>query len=209
MKRRYFVLALLLSALTLTACHGWDTDQAQADKLATLLDWKPGSVVAEIGAGDGRMSLAAAERVGPAGRVYSTELDPKKLARLEGVAAGWRLHNLSIIKAGAAETNLPRACCDSVFMRAVYHHFTQPAEIDASIFQALRPGGRLAVIDFPPQKLLSVFFPLKGVPSNRGGHGIPQKVLIDELTAAGFQVVSVPKGWPGAGYCVVLRRPEP
>ena len=94
-------------------------------------------------------------------------------------------------------------------MRAVYHHLTQPAEIDASIFQALKPGGRLAVIDFPPQKLLSVFFPVKGVPSNRGGHGIPQKVLIDELTAAGFQVVSVPKGWPGAGYCVVFRRPEP
>src|SRR5208337_5246576 len=89
---RHVVVALLLGALTLTSCHG--QDQKEAGKLATLLDWKPGSVVAEIGAGDGGMTLAAAERVGPTGRVYTTELDPAKLAKLESLAAAQKAHNI-------------------------------------------------------------------------------------------------------------------
>ena len=106
--RRHVVLALLLGALALAACHGQDQDQKEAGKLATLLDWKLGSVVGEIGAGDGGLTLAAAERVGPTGRVYTTELDPKKLAKLESLAAAQKAHNITVVKAGEAETNLPR-----------------------------------------------------------------------------------------------------
>ena len=84
--RRHVVLALAFGALALAACHGQEQDQKEADKLAKLLNWKPGSVVAEIGAGEGGLTLAAAERVGPTGRVYTTELDPKKLAKLETLA---------------------------------------------------------------------------------------------------------------------------
>ena len=93
--RRHVVFALLLGALALAACHGQDQDQKEADKLATLLNWKPGSVVAEIGAGDGGLTLAAAQRVGPTGRIFTTELDPKKLAGLEiprGQAEGPKHH---------------------------------------------------------------------------------------------------------------------
>ena len=106
-RSRHFVLALLFGALALAACHGHAQDQTEADKLATLLNWKPGSIVAEIGAGDGGLTLAAAERVGPTGRVYTTELDPKKLAKLESLAAAQKTHNIIVVKAGEAETNLP------------------------------------------------------------------------------------------------------
>src|SRR5208337_4271754 len=115
--RRHVVFALALGALTLAACHGQAQDWKDADKLATLLNWKPGSVVAEIGAGDGGLTLAAAERVGPTGRVYTTELDPKKLAALETLAAKQKVQNITVIKGGEAATNLPRECCDSIFMR--------------------------------------------------------------------------------------------
>ncbi len=82
-----------------------------------------------------------------------------------------------------------------------------PAEIDASLFRALKPGGLLAVIDFPPSKTLGLIAPVKGVSKNRGGHGIPQKVLSEELATAGFQVALVPTDWPGRGYCIVFRKP--
>ena len=206
--RRHVVLALLLGALALAACHGQDQDQKEADKLATLLNWKPGSVVAEIGAGDGGLTLAAAERVGPTGRVYTTELEPKKLAKLESLAAAQKAHNITVVKAGEAATNLPRECCDSIFIRRVYHHFTQPAQEDSSLFQSLKPGGLLAVIDFPPGKGPGKLEAVKGVPKNRGGHGMPKQLLVDELTAAGFQALTTPTDWPGEDYCVVFRKPD-
>jgi predicted methyltransferase len=205
---RHLVVTILFGALVLSACRGHAQDQKEADKLATLLNWKPGSVVAEIGAGDGSMTLLAAERVGPAGRVYTTELDPKKLDKLESLAAAQKAHNIIAVKAGAAETNLPPECCDSIFMRRVYHHFSEPVKEDASIFQSLKPGGLLAVIDFPPGAGPGDLKPVKGVPENRGGHGMPKQLLIDELTAAGFQMVTTPADWPSQDYCVVFRKPD-
>jgi len=204
-RSRHLVLTLLFGALALAACHGQAQDQKEADKLATLLNWKPGSVVAEIGAGDGGLTLAAAERVGPTGRVYTTELDPKELAKLESLAAAQKAHNIIAVKAGEAETNLPRECCDSIFMRVVYHHLTKPAEIDASLFRSLKPAGLLAVIDEEPPAGSSI---PKGVPKNRGGHGMPKQLLVDELSAAGFQALTTPTDWPGEDYCLVFRKPD-
>jgi predicted methyltransferase len=206
--RRHAFLALALGALALAACHGQAQDRKDADKLATLLNWKPGSVVAEIGAGDGGLTLAAAERVGPTGRVYTTELDPKKLANLEALAAKQKVQNITVVKAGEAATNLPRECCDSIFMRRVYHHLTQPAQEDASLFQSLKPGGLLAIIDFPPGKGPGKLEPVKGVPKNRGGHGMPKQLLVDELSAAGFQALTIPTYWHGEDYCLVFRKPD-
>jgi ubiquinone/menaquinone biosynthesis C-methylase UbiE len=143
------IVALLLCAFTLAPCVAADAHQQEADRLAVLLNWRAGSVVAEIGAGEGQITVAAAERVGAAGRVYATELDAKKLAHLEEIAR--KQKNISAIKAAIAETNLPPECCDSIFMRLVYHHLIKPVEIDASLFRSLKPGGQLAVIDEEPK----------------------------------------------------------
>ncbi len=205
---RHLVFALFFGVLVLAACHGQAQERKQeADKLAALLNWLPGNVVAEIGAGDGGMTLAAAERVGPTGRVYTTELDPDKLAKLQSLAAEQKAHNIVAIKAGQDETNLPHECCDSIFMRRVYHHFTEPEKEDSSLFQSLKPGGLLAVIDFPPGEGPGDPKMPKGVPKNRGGHGMPKQLLIDELTAAGFQVVATPTDWTAPDYCVVFKKP--
>jgi ubiquinone/menaquinone biosynthesis C-methylase UbiE len=206
-RSRHLVLTLLVGSLVLVACHGRAQDRKDADKLAILLNWKPGSVVAEIGAGDGGLTLAAAERVGPTGRVYTTELEPQKLAKLGSLAAAQKAHNIIAVKAGEAETNLPPACCDSIFMRRVYHHFTQPEKEDASLFQSLKPGGLLAVIDFQPGEGPGDPNIPKGVPKNRGGHGMPKQLLIEELTAAGFEAVTPPTDWPAPDYCLVFRKP--
>jgi predicted methyltransferase len=204
MRRRSFIIALVFSTFACVGCRGQDTYQTEADKLAGLLDWQPGSVVADIGAGEGQLTLAAAKVVGTAGRVFSTELDPKKLPHLEELAA--KEKNVTALKAAETETNLPAECCDSIFMRLVYHHLKKPAEIDASLLRSLKPGGLLAVIDENPGEGSSV---PEGVPKNRGGHGVPQKLLIDEVTAAGFQVVTTLDDWPDNNYCVVFRKPGP
>jgi hypothetical protein len=72
-------------------------------------------------------------------------------------------------------------------MRLVYHHLTKPSEIDASLFHSVKVGGRLAVIEDPsPGSVLP-----DGIPSNRGGHGTPQPILISELRAVGVYVETI------------------
>jgi predicted methyltransferase len=199
---RSFVLSLVVCACLAAPSRAQDYRQ-DAEKLAPLLDWRPGSVVADIGAGHGEMTRAAAQRVGPTGRVYSTELDATKLAELEDLAA--KETNITAIRAGIAQTNLPPECCDSIFMRLVYHHLTQPAEMDASLFRSLKPGKLLGVIDEEPQPGTK---PPDGVPANRIGHGVPQKIVIEELSAAGFQVVKAIDDWPVKHYCLIFRKPN-
>ena len=202
MLRRSFLL--LVAVAVSTCCFAQHVYQQDADQLASLLYWHAGSAVAEIGAGAGQLTLDAAQRVGPSGKVYTNELDPAKLSHLQAIAAGHS--NIVVVHGSVADTNLPPNCCDSIFMRLVYHHFTNPAEMDASLLRSLRPEGRLAVIDEEPEHGSSR---PPGVPENRVGHGIPVKVLIDELTTAGFKVDSIRKDWPNQLYCVVFSKAKP
>ena len=203
MRKRHFVIGLVFSAIAFAACPGQDTYKQEAGRLTTLLNWQPGSVVADIGAGDAEMTLLAAERVGATGRVYATEIDSKKLEQLEKLSG--EHPNITAIKAVPDATNLPPESCDSILIRRVYHHFPKPSQIDASLLRSLKAGGMLAVIDFPPRSGLPEV--KEDVPKNRGGHGIAQKIVIEELTAAGFEMVSHSEDWPEEDYCVVFRKP--
>ncbi len=195
-------LGVLLLSLLVSALGSYE---AESKRLAELMNWKPGQTIAEIGAGEGQMSFFAADAVGAGGRVYTTELDDRKLENLKREVKKRNLQNVSVIKADPINTNLPDNCCDAVFMRRVYHHFTDPAATDAALLRALKPGGLLAAIDFAPQAGLP---PVENAPKGHSGHGIAKNTLITELTAAGFEIVAEPKNWPNHGdYCVIARKP--
>ncbi len=181
--------------------------ESEIQRLARVMNWKAGQVIADVGAGEGEIGFAAAAAVGKTGKVYLTERDEEKLASLQKDASRRNLKNLMILAAAEKETKLPDNCCDAIVLRRVYHHFTAPTEMDASLLRSLRPGGLLAVIEFAPRKSLTASDPVKGVPSNRGGHGIPKKILMEELTAAGFKVDKSFDDWPDDGYCVLFRKP--
>lgn len=195
----FLVLVCAASAALATLARGNAADEMK--RLAALMEWKQGTVVADIGAGDGRYSFAAVEHVGATGKVYATEIDAKKLEELKAEVNKRKLQNVVVVESKEADTNLPTACCDAIFLRRVYHHLTKPVEFDANLVRSLKPGGRLAIIDFPARSGLE---PVEGVPANRGGHGIPQKVVIEELTAAGLQVEKAVNDWPEDDYCVLF-----
>ncbi|MGA8144715.1 MAG: methyltransferase domain-containing protein [Candidatus Acidiferrales bacterium] len=174
-------------------------------RLAELMQWKPGTVVADIGAGDGSYSFEAAKIVGSSGRVYATEIDSAKLKELRADAAKRKLANVVVVEGAAGDTKLPSDCCDAIFLRHVYHHITQPQEFDQNLLRSLKPGARLAIIDFPPN---NDYGPVAGVPANRGGHGIPQKILVEELTTAGLRVEKTVDHWSGNDYCVIFVKPS-
>ena len=200
-KRRLLLIGLACTVALVFAGQARGDAAEEVKRLAELMGWKAGTVVADIGAGDGRFTFAALERVGAAGKVYATETDAKKLEELKAQVAKRKLGNVVVVESKEADTNLPAGCCDAIFLRHVYHHLTKPAEFDASLVRSLKPGGRLAIIDFPARAGLD---PVEGVPSNRGGHGIPQKIVIEELSAAGLQVEKIVNDWPENDYCVLF-----
>jgi ubiquinone/menaquinone biosynthesis C-methylase UbiE len=206
MNRRRFKAGALLCVIfaTLAALRRANADAAdEMKRLAALMDWKPGTIVADIGAGDGRYAFAVAQIVGPSGKVFATEIDQEKLAKLRSEVTKRRLNNVIVLESKEADTNLPSECCDAIFLRRVYHHLTKPAEFDAALVRSLKPGGRLAIIEFPPRSALE---PVEGVPANRGGHGIPEKIAVQELTSAGFNVTKTVNDWPDGDYLLLFEK---
>src|SRR5215470_12214579 len=77
-------------------------ERQEVTRLAELTRWKEGTVVADIGAGDGTYSFVVAEKVGPSGRVYATEIDKEKLKVLQTEAAKREIKNIVVVE-GAAD----------------------------------------------------------------------------------------------------------
>lgn len=159
--------------------------------------------VCEIGAGDGGLSIAAARLVGPGGRVYTSELGESRVNELRERVAKSDLAQITVVAGDAARTNFPDAACDALFMRNVYHHFAEPAVMNASIAAALKPGGRLAVVDFaPPSKEAA-----RAADRDEDGmHGVSAESVSRELKEAGFESVTSASGtqrW----FMVVVEKP--
>jgi SAM-dependent methyltransferase len=101
------------------------------------------------------MAVRMAEKVGPAGHVYATEIDPDELVEIRRRAADAGLTNVTVVTASDTDTGLAPGCCDAIYMTDVYHHFTEPIATDKSMLAALKPGGRLFIADFYPTWLFS------------------------------------------------------
>ena len=199
---------ILAVALVLSSAFARGAEN-ELDHLAQVLDLRPGSSVADVGAGSGELSIAIVRYVGPQGVVYSTEIDPKLLDRIRGEAQKAGARNLISILGKEHDTELPDNCCDAIFLREVYHHLTDPG-IDRSLYKAMRPGGRLAIIDFEPTELPEQPVP-PGVPANRGGHGVPMRLVAEELLRTGFEPLKT-MNWPISStvrhYCMLFRKPK-
>jgi len=198
-------LLVLVLAAACVGCESWSgfgfrADGGEMAQLRQVLNLGSGKVVADVGAGKGELTFALARTVGSEGRVFSTEIDPDRLRRLrEGVLAA-KLENVTVLEAQASDTALPANCCDAIVLRRVYHHLSDPPGVNAGLLRALRPGGVLAVIDFPPPFFLG-----------RGQFGVPADAVTAEVKASGFELVRLIDDWPGRGpldtYCALFRKP--
>lgn len=183
--------------------------EIEVPQLVELFELKPGMTVADVGAGFGAWTMALSRSVGPTGRVYASDIGEQQLAALRQAVTREPLTNVTVVEGAERSTNLPAGCCEAILIRDVYHHLTQPGDILGSLAEALTPGGRLAVIDFPPRPDSDV---PAGVPANRGGHGVPPDVVIAEVTAAGLTHVSTGTAWsaasqPASLFLVLFQKP--
>jgi SAM-dependent methyltransferase len=176
-------------------------------KLASVLELSPGQTVAEIGAGRGALSIALATRLQPGGTLFSTELDPKRRRQIRERAEREGVTNMVVVEAGETSTGLPDACCDAIFMRNVYHHIGDTALFNLSLRRAVRPGGRLAIIDFEPGAFWHLLRRPDSAAGVRTGHGVPTRAVVEELESAGFHVERIDCDWGGRLFMVLLRAP--
>jgi tRNA A58 N-methylase Trm61 len=173
------------------------------ERIFEAIGVREGITVCEMGAGDGELTIAAAARVGSDGRVYSSELGDDRVKTLEKNVAGGARAQVTVVAGDPARTNFPDEGCDSLFMRNVYHHFAEPERINQSILASVKPGGRVAVVDFtPPDREAER-------PADRakdGMHGVSAESVSRELKAAGFEPVSSEAG-ADRWFIVVVARP--
>lgn len=177
---------------------------AEAERVHELLKLEPGQSVADVGAGKGEWTVGLARAVAPGGRVWATEVDAELLDAIRERVEEEELARVDVVLGGESATGLPASCCDAVLLRLVYHHLKEPAPILADLARALRPGGRMLLIETVPQQ---DWKQLEGVPE-RGGHGITRERLIHELAAGGFEAVEIVEEWNDdpERYAVLFRR---
>ncbi|MCH2181626.1 MAG: methyltransferase domain-containing protein [Mariniblastus sp.] len=109
---------------------------------------KPGSKVADVGSGTGLFTRLFAKSVGPSGWVYAVDIAPRLVEHVVKQSAAQGLENITGVVCAENSIGLPANSVDLVFVCDTYHHFEFPKSTLASISRALRPGGRLIVIDF-------------------------------------------------------------
>ncbi len=118
------------------------------DQALDALRLQPGMVVADVGAGTGYMSLRMAKRVGPSGKVFAVDIQPEMLRRLRQNAAKAKLNNIEPVLGQEADPNLPANRLDLILLVDVYHELSQPQKMLRKFYDALKPDGRLVLIEY-------------------------------------------------------------
>jgi ubiquinone/menaquinone biosynthesis C-methylase UbiE len=204
------VLAFVPAAAQQTGLTDAQIKQAELEipTLIELLELKPGMTIADVGAGFGAWTTRFSRWIGPNGRVYASDVGEAQLKWLRGSLEREKLANVTVVEGAPRSTNLPAGCCDAILVRDAYHHFTEPDAMVRSLAASLKPGGRLALIDFPPRPNSEI---PEGVPANRLGHGVPPQVVVKEMTAGGLTHVRTIESWKPDGtqaqlFLVLFRK---
>lgn len=165
------------------------------DQVIAALSLRPGQVACDVGAGPGYFTLRLARAVGPQGRVYAVDVEPKILDALRERLAASGLRNVTPVLALADDPLLPAAACDVILIVDTYHHFPDRVAYLGRLTRALRRGGRIVNVDYHKRET-----PV-GPPVE---HRLSREEFLVEAQSAGLVVAEEPTFLPYQ-YFVVLR----
>jgi ubiquinone/menaquinone biosynthesis C-methylase UbiE len=123
-------------------------EEENTDLLVQTLKFRPGEMVADIGAGTGYFTRRIALRVVPSGKVFAVEIQQEMLDLLTNTLAGQGITNVAPVLGTTKDPRLPPASIDTILMVDVYHEFDFPFEMVESMCRALKPGGRMVFVEF-------------------------------------------------------------
>jgi SAM-dependent methyltransferase len=178
-----------------TWSSGADRDAAdESGQLIRALDIKPGMAVADIGAGSGYHTLRLSPAVGSTGVIYAEDIVDSYMSGLRSEAARRGLKNVRIVVGKVDDPGLAPRSVDRAIMIHMYHEIASPYALLWRLAPALKPGGRVAVIDLDrPTK----------------DHGTPPALLECEFEAVGYRQLESRPMEGGVGYLAIFEAPEP
>ena len=122
--------------------------EERSDVLMRILAFKPGTVVADVGAGTGYYSRRIADVIGPTGKVYAVDVQPEMVKLLQSVSSQRAYAHIMPVLGGVDDVKLPAASVDVAIMVDVYHELAFPYEVLASIARAVKPGGQVVFVEY-------------------------------------------------------------
>lgn len=147
------------------------------------MEIRPGSVVADVGAGDGFLTMRLSPLVGGTGRVYAVDIADRHLDRLRQRVSDAKLENVAIIKGEADDPRLPAAQLDAVVILNAYHEMPRGDDVLRHIRESLKPGGRLVIAEPSPS-------PGEETRAAQiAKHHIASLFVAEEMARAGFSIL--------------------
>jgi ubiquinone/menaquinone biosynthesis C-methylase UbiE len=159
-------------------------DWQRVPEIFAALGVQAGSRIADLGSGDGWLTLQLAREVGSSGRVFAVDISESALNRLRETVAKDSLKNVEIVLAAEDDPRLPVGTLDGVVILNAYHEVTQRVPVLDAVRRALKPGGLLVIVDnLPTDSTWSR-------EQQAARHGLALNFARDEVQAQGFDLVS-------------------
>jgi SAM-dependent methyltransferase len=173
--------------------------EERTDLVVQNLPLEPDSVVADIGAGSGFFARRIAQRL-PAGQVIAVDIQPEMLAILREIALAEGIANIETVLATEQSLNLAPSSIDMALFVDVYHELAQPLEVMRELRTALKPGGKVILIEYRAEDPSVPIIPV---------HKMTAKQARVELEAAGFHYMENLEILPLQHFLIFARDPVP
>ncbi len=170
--------------------------EERTDLLVEMMSLKPDEVVADIGSGTGYFSMRLAERV-PEGGVVAVDIQPEMNAILEEKAESLGITNIETILGTITDTRIPAETVDVVLFVDAYHEFSHPWEMKRSLMRALKPGGRIVLVEYRAEDPDVHIKP---------HHKMSEMQALMEFEAAGFDWIRTMDDLPQQ-HVLIFRKP--
>jgi ubiquinone/menaquinone biosynthesis C-methylase UbiE len=134
--------------------------EEQPERLINALQIHPGATVADIGSGTGYFTWRLAQQVGPKGKVYAVDVQQEMLDRTKAAVDPHKLTNVEYVLATERSPRLPERSIDLAFVAYAYHEFGDPEAMMLAIRRALKPGGRVLILEYAKESNIAPASPL-------------------------------------------------
>lgn len=166
------------------------------EELVAALGLKPGMTVADLGAGTGYFLRYLSVAVGEQGSVFAVEVEAKLLERIRERADNDADRNIVPVLASSDDPRLPHGAVDLVLIVDTYHHFDDRLTYLRRLARVLKPGGRMAIVDWFKRELP------EGPPPS---HKLSREHVLGEMRAAGYELVAEPTFLPYQYFLIFAR----